>query len=630
MLLRSAMAGHDHDGYEEDKAAWAEAARRQDAGAPSSRAPGADAKLTTEEADIPMSAIRGGSKKKALVVGVLAIVGVAGGVAGFGYWQNQRARGATETAFGELSQCLVGEPVASSAEIPTKFRRHQVALMGREPADRTEGGEPWPERCATAALKVVDASEDAGLESEDGKSLYAAADELATTLKEKRALENDITDLLRNTWEQAEAAQIVPTASSVAGPPSHKDAMVVDDIPDTAFITKEFVALTALHSIANPSEERWLFADQKAAPGPFLCRVEKERLLCKKAPADVAKLSHAVKVIGSSDPGVMPLMFAGNRGDAGIYRGDGGGLVDKLGVLSAYARKDGVVVALGVVDNKMTLSIQRKPGESSTRYVLEDEVKPFFDGEAPDWGNGYYTTMVAHDFLYVRIWKDGDWSLYAFPLGPDGRPRKPTKIGALPGLASYEGSEPGLVGCRTADDQRVVQVRQSRHNYVAFLLDGTWSSPVKNDGAFGREMDCAEGRATFQSGSSVTACTSAGCESYFPTMKDASSSVSPRSGANDSAIVGDSVVTVWGAGLRGGIRARRAPLADSAKTTESSVLFDDLVAVGGKLGEVSTVTELRVLPAGSSALVLLQTSKGLAAMRIGADGAFTPENVVWE
>src|SRR5688572_26756538 len=123
------MEGQQYDG-EEDKAAWGDA--RKD-GAPASTAqPRASAQLTTEEADIPMSAIRGGSKKKVLLVALAAVVVAGAAIGGFGYWQNTRARGATAAAFGELSQCLVGEPVGSSADIALKYRSHQVAMMGRK------------------------------------------------------------------------------------------------------------------------------------------------------------------------------------------------------------------------------------------------------------------------------------------------------------------------------------------------------------------------------------------------------------------------------------------------------------------------------------------------------------------
>ncbi|NUP09460.1 MAG: hypothetical protein HOW73_25685 [Polyangiaceae bacterium] len=623
------MEGRDHE-VEEDKAAWAEAARTQgqDAGPASSALPRASAQLTTEEADIPMSAIRGGSKKKVLLIGVAALLLAGGGIAGFGYFQNQSARKQTQAAFGELSQCLVGEAVTSSAEIPMKYRAHQVAIMGRKPDERAEGGEPWPERCATPALKVVDAAEDAGLESSDGKSLYAAADELAKALKEKRGLDNDISGLLRNTWEQAEAAKLTPSASSVAGPPTHKPVMVLDQIPDTAIVSKEYVALNAMHTTRHPSEEGFIFFDRKEAPGPFYCRVEKERLLCKKVPADVAKLGHAITVNGSSDPGVPPLFFAGNRGDAGVYRGDTGALVDKMDTVGAYARKDGLVVLLGVADGKMTLAVQKKSGDLTTRYPLDEELKPFFE-DTVEWGNGFYTTMVSHGYLYAQIWKEGQaWKLYAFPIGADGRPKKPTLIGDLSGSTENSGG-PSLSSCRTADARRTVRIHHYEHDYVTFFADGTWTRPLEANGLSEGIMDCGEGRATFTQNGSLTLCTSAECtQEYLNMYRAPNNDLAPRSGANDRALVKDTLVAIWGAGQRGGIRGRRA-LPKEWESSTDAVLFDDLVA-DGKLGEVSTVTELKVLPAPGSALVLLQTRKGLVAMRVGSDGGFTPDNVVWE
>jgi hypothetical protein len=91
----------------------------------------------------------------------------------------------------------------------------------------------------------------------------------------------------------------------------------------------------------------------------------------------------------------------------------------------------------------------------------------------------------------------------------------------------------------------------------------------------------------------------------------------------------DSMLALWAAGTRGGVRAKLGPIASLDKVPEQ-VVFDDLV-FGNRLSELPTVTELRVVgAAGKTALVLMQTKKGLVAMRYGADKGLSPDTVVWE
>lgn len=619
------MEGRDNYG-EEDKDAWADPAppSRGPASKPAERA---DAKLTTEEADIPMSVIRGRSKGKIIAVALVAIAGVAGAAGGFGYWQNQRARKETEAAFGELSQCLLGQAMTEPSDVILQYRKHQVVLMGRDAQDRSEGSEPWPERCAKPALKVVDASEDAGLESDDGTSLNAAANELAKALKEKRGLDNDMSALLRATWDEAHKAKIAPSSSSVAGPPTHKDAMLLDDIPDHAIVTKDYVALSHMRLPVNASEKPFFFFDQKDGGGPFTCSIEADHLACKHLPAAVAKLGHALSLLGAADPGVAPLYFAGNHGDAGIYRGDTGELVEKYESVGGWARADGAVIVLGIAEGKMVISFQKKAGDKVVRRVLEEELKPLFDPPV-EYRNGYYNTQIAHGFLYVRQWKEeSGWSLVALPLDENGRPKKPIPVGPLPGLIEHDSFGPGIHACRMSESQRVVRAHMSSEDAVAFLSDGSWSRPV-NGSLPNVPLQCGDGRAVLSSDYALSICTSAGCDTKYVGNGKPPADLAPRKGANDRAILKDTVVGAWGAGLRGGIRVKRAN-ATEYENAPDAVFFDDLV-LDKKLGDVSTVTELEIVTSKDAAVLLMQTRKGMVAMRIDASGGVAPDTVKWQ
>lgn len=346
------------------------------------------------------------------------------------------------------------------------------------------------------------------------------------------------------------------------------------------------------------------------------------------APA-LGKLGHALTMRGSADPGMAPLLFAGNRGDAGIFRADSGKLVERFDGMSGYHRKDGMVVLLGIADRKMQLAVQGPKDETATRYLVDDELEKQF-GEIPDTGNGFYSMGLAHGFLFVRTWKDEDegWKVWAMPLGQDGRPQKPIAIGLLPGPIPYTGDGPGIIACRTADDRRVVRIHQSRADHVSFLADGTWSTPTIDDGLSNLAMQCEGNRAVFSSSNRVVSCTSSGCKTDFVIDLASKGDLAPRSGADERAVLGDAVLAMWAAGTRGGVRARLgAPR--KLNEVQEHVLFDDLV-FGNRLSELPTVTELRVVGGGKLAVVLMQTKKGLIAMRYSADKGLAPDTVVWE
>ncbi len=628
------MEGRDHE-PEEDRAAWE--AKPADAAGPAKITA---AKLTTEEADIPMSVVRGGSKKKIVLVALASVALLGAAAGGFGYYQNRRARSQTEAAFGELSQCLLGEQT-SSAEVALRFRRHQVALMGKTTEERSDGNEAWPERCAKAANQLVDAADAAGLESNDGNSLKGAAEQLSKALAEKRGLDNDISALLKAAWEQAEKAKIKAPRSSVAGPPEHARPATIDDIAESSYVTHDYLSMSALHLPPNPSGERFFFFDNKGGGGPFYCRIRDEGLGCKKLPGELAKVTLALSVIGSQDPGVAPLFFAGSRGEAGVYRGDTGAKVDKLQSVGGYARKDGAVVLLGIEEGKMVLSFQKAPGEAAHHVPLDDELKTAFEdvlraGPAEerrdkrdsklDYENGYFNTQLVHGSVFVRLWdaKLG-WRVYAIAVGPDGHLQKAMKIGSLDGLVSYSGVEPGMTACR-AGDHLVLRARQSAGERLAFFADGNWTAPIESKATSSALLDCADAQATLSESLGVSTCTSASCSTLWSTTKGLGD-LAPRTGLQDVAATSEGSVAIWGAGQRGGIRAR--PVGGDSKTPTISVFFDDLVS-GGKVLDVPTVTAARLIPAGKNAVLLMQTSNGLSAWRVSAKGEVSPDRVVWE
>jgi len=77
---------------------------------------------------------------------------------------------------------------------------------------------------------------------------------------------------------------------------------------------------------------------------------------------------------------------------------------------------------------------------------------------------------------------------------------------------------------------------------------------------------------------------------------------------------------VWSAGATGGLRMRVAPL-ERMKATPDVVIFDGRDESGAS--RVGLVTELRLLPAASYAVLFVNTTVGVRAFRVDSDGKLT-------
>jgi hypothetical protein len=588
------------------------------------------ATLHRDEADLPPSQFQFGkpSKKRIVIIALAGLAITAGAAGGFGYFTHRTAMREASAAFSDLNQCLIGESNTTEAEVVVKFRHHQVAMMGREKEQRSgDAGEAWPDRCETYALKLLDAADGANLEGEDGTSLKESAAEIGKAIKEGRMIDNDVSGILSKVWTAAAKAELKPVSSTVIGPPAHSLALTIADLPDSAFITQDYVALNDLQLPWLTSESSAFFFDHKDGNGPFHCNATAENLVCSHLAGALAKKGHALRLLGSADPGVPPLLFAGNRGDAGIFRAESGVEVDRMASYGGYARKDGTAIAVGYEGDKIYLAVQ-KGKDPGKRFDVDEELKRLFSDEPPDRGHAFYNVQVAHGYMFVRGTLKDERRLWAFQLEENGRPGKPIDLGPLPeyGLVTASDETPHIAACRTDQARRIVRVHGRNHDYASFLADNKWTKLVEGDDLFRKRMECAGERALFIGDSRVEVCTSAECKPALLRLETAGA-LSARAGTYGRTILGDKVLAIWGAGQRGGVRAKKGAPADLA-TVQDTVLLDDLIDQG-KMVDLPTVTELRVIGGGSHALLLVQTKRGLSVIRIKADGSAMPETVVW-
>ncbi|MFO0551563.1 MAG: hypothetical protein U0271_24460 [Polyangiaceae bacterium] len=620
----------------------------------------AQAKLTNaddpEAASLPPEAFGRGSKKRGLLIGLAAIVTAGLAFGAFGYFQHRAAVRSAELAFGDLNMCLFGQAEVPSTEVAARFHTHQVAMLSRTVKERSEGasGGAWPERCGVYALRLADASDGAGYDADDGTSLLAKSTELAKLLKEK-GLDGDLGAALEQTWKAAEAARVRPVKSVLAGPPEHGRALTVDDVPESALIVKDFVGLKQLQIPEQQNEVPAFFIDQKDVGGPFSCFVERERVLCQHVEPSLSKLSQPLTVIGTADPGAAPIVYVGNRADTTMYRSDTGVELGRGVPLAAYSRSDGASF-IAYYDNgagEIVLASHVKGDKEPKLVKLSDELRTFFGGDKDKDKDKEkdkakeddklprlepLDLTLAHGFAYMRLsGVDMPSTLFVAKLKGDGHLDTPQKIAEDVGWNDYDSANVARIQtCRGTEGRRAVIIRSSDGDRVSFFLDGKWTPALRSGVGLRGNLVCHGNGLVAVNHGLVSTCSSAACDQQV--VKESvrgSGDTGPRDSYSDTVLFGkagdapSAYFTVWAAkGQRAGIRAKRGLIPELGDTPDS-VLFDDLL-LNGKLTDLSTVSEFELVGGGDHALLIMQTKKGLAAIRVSPEGQATPENVVWQ
>lgn len=569
----------------------------------------------------------GKRRKTVLVVVVLLVLIVGGGVGAFAFLQAKASKEKASEAYGELSQCLFGGPPPENPGVAYRFA--QLRSMAFEQKNRAPvEGKSWPERCAPSALKVVDTTKAAGLSEEGDTTLVHHARELAKQLELNTSYKVDLSEVVNATFAEAKKLGIAPAPSKMEGPPVGDAPMTLDELQKSDPVTKAFFSFDSIRVEQNQGEDRYfLVQDATVEPPAFFCTPASAALQCNKVPANV-KPSLTLDLLGTTDQGGYPLIFAGDRGDAGVFRGDTGEEVDQVYSYGGWVDKDGTAFLLGFDrTDKTPIVSSRKRGETKP---LRDELK--LDVEV---GNYFYSTQLLWDQVFVRGRTDkNERRLLAHPV--DVKSRKlgdAVDIGELPEyglITDGDANRTHIGGCRSKDF-RVVRVKGRDHDFLSFQVNGKWSKPHAGQFFNGR-LACGSTGATVtyiaQAGVvSELRCTSAACKEAGGSFVGARDDLKPRERLLDVVSVGDKVVAVWGAGERGGIRARVA-LASEIEKANDIIVIDDLVHEG-KVQGLSAVSDIGLIAAEDHALMLLGTKGGVFALRIALDGKITPQTVVW-
>jgi hypothetical protein len=581
-------------------------------------------------------------RSKGLLIGITAVVVLAGGsLFALLRFQEEQNTAAMSRSWSAFSRCVMG-PSLDEGEVPSlRFRNVQLTAMMMTDQERTAAGsdKPWPMSCTPLGHVVQETWKSAGRTEPGGKDLGATAESLAKALREPNARAVDLSEMIDATWAQAKKAGI--KLINVDGPsaPAMVKPLDAGKLAKGAPISPTVFTLKAAFTDAHPAGVMRLLVEEKNIPKvPFLCTfAQKEaKVECKSLPSSVAG-GHGLRLWGTADDDSAPVVFAGERGRAGIFRADSGEKIDTMYSYGGYAQKDGATAALGFDEETKDLILTRHPaGGKSARTKIDPDFRV---------GNYYYSTQILWDHVVLRgVTKENERRLFVsrYAWQGDAAPSL-TDIGELPepGLVERGADEPAHIqGCKTAQTM-VVRVKGYDNDFMSFLVGGKWSPPMSpkvSDGI----LSCHGTEAVvtrlyppnidkpWTTAIAQSQCTTAGCTVYDVSMEKMLKSqveFAPRDLKVDAVDLDGKLLVVWAAGERGGVRMRFAK-ASEFEAAKDTVLFDDLVK-DGQVQKLSTLFGLRLFSRDGYAILLLSTVSGVYAIRIDAGGLTTPVEVVW-
>jgi hypothetical protein len=574
-----------------------------------------------------------GSKKRwKRIVGFGAVAGVILGGATIAVVRvaDTREAAALEGAWTDLNACLLGAPLANGETPASRAVHVQLAVVGTPKDKRAKAGElAWPASCAAAAFSLAEHAPSA---PEKGAELADSATALAKAAKADSTATADLGPLVDKLWADAAASKLKLGAAPAAGgfvAPKPATALFTNEalaaLPK--FLSGNFSLSSVQEAASNGADKLYFLVDQKdALEGPAFCSGDgSDTVRCAKVPPAAAKASPGLRLWGTTEEKALPFYFTGDRGQLGIYSQGGKDAVASVVAYGASARADGSLYLLAKGETKDIKLVVAKPTGAPQ--------------DVPGLASGDFESSTGTGLLW-------DWLVYKSPGKPGHLFAKklpgenaaagmaaPIDIGEIDDAPADRVEKEALVtGCRS-DEATAVRLHGQRSDWVALYAAGRWASPARA-GTRGGALTCHGVEAVATQVSHVveqnkdfavitqSRCTSSGCTTAKVNLREAFAGISEIAPADPSAIaaadLGGKLLVVWNGGYAGGVRMRLAA-PERFKDAEDVLLADARGARG-----LSSVTELRVLPAAKYAIVLMGTTSGVRALRIDASGKVTP------
>lgn len=569
--------------------------------------------------------------KKIGAVVVAALLVLGGGIAYSVTSASDAARAELEQSFAEFSTCLVGADAVTPEAVGPRLRNVQLAVMGipfEKRASVTEAA--WPKRCAKPAHELARVASGAG---DEGKTLADTTSKFAAALDRHTAVSDDLSEAVTLVFTNAANLELTSGGGTGTPPPAAVAPLTQQTLARNQPFMREMLKLEhlRLQPIAG-RELRFLIDDKRQTGVPALCDVDPDakKIRCKSLPKHLSRFAPGLSLWGSTEEGAEPLVFAGGRGQAGIYRADDGKELARGLTYGSVVRKDGSLVRTIWNKDRDRLDYQVVPasGNVRTQGLLSHK----------QVGNPYYNSgLFWNNFFYKAMDDSRTIRLFTREISDDGALGERVDVGWIRQASRIESEDlPHIAACKMPE-ALVVRVKGWNEQYTAFYQDGKWTPPVPTEGTHGT-LTCNNGTAvitklTINARGDVfwpdvlqNRCNPAECQSYRLTFKDMLRDVQELAPVDKrhvtAAELDGKLMVLWGAGERGGLRMRVAPI-EMIHKADDVIVYDDLVDQG-QLRDASTLLETRLISGSDYAILFLSTSEGVFAQHVDGDGKLTP------
>lgn len=561
-------------------------------------------------------------KRIIAIAAVLIVIAVVIGALLFNKFATARAEEARADNWSSLSKCMLGAPLKDSESAAARFRKIQIGALSQVDAKRAASkDDAWPDRCQTFAYKLNEATQG----KDDFAAVATAAEALAKALDGNEAFSADLSEQVDAMWKAAKEAAIPRFDKSDVDPaPAPNDVLDVEAIAKYKAISLKTIELANVFASAHgDSAVRLVIEDGNAEGSPLACKFTALGGDCAPLPPGVSKAgAGGYRIVGTADDSAAPLVVAGKDGSAGIFRSDDGTELGQAKAIGGWAAADGLAAALTIDGDRLEV-LRLKDGKNAnggvtTRLRFDDagrDAQMLWQWVAVVGNSGdevWLATGEVGDRGTVRLENVGQLSKPSGPLDSSGRPR--------------------VSGCRSGQAV-VVRVANGPDEYLSFNTAGRWTKPVQLAKA-GGTLSCHKSEAAIvrvDKGETLMAsaithnrCTPAQCQTKTLTVREMLSgeTMLGPSVLFDAIDVDGKLLAAWAAGARGGVRVRLGAPGQIAKANDI-IVFDDLKK-GNAVQSQSSLVDMRLFGADTFAVLILNTTAGVYALRITADGTVSP------
>jgi hypothetical protein len=426
--------------------------------------------------------------------------------------------------------------------------------------------------------------------------------------------------LLDHVWKVALESKLTAKPANPAACPKPTVPILSQDDLGSSSGLKGNVPLSSVKVETSPSSNiRFLVADPALEDRALSCSASgvPTTLVCTPVGAEAAAHSPGLSLLGTTDPGTYPWIFAGDRGQLGIYRPSGVLAIGGVKAIDASVGPDGSALLL-VPGSGGDIRLQplpvvgaippSEPAIGASEVANTDDVALFWS-----WivlRSGPHGTFPNH--------------LVAHSVSAGGVVGPAVDIGdvARAGAPESSSTAPRFSACRSGANL-AVRVHGAQADEMAFYTGSLWTAPIVVP-TRGGELSCDKNEATVTRVSNGVVeqahCNAGGCAATRLSVPEllASTDVAPKSPASvAAAALGQRLLIVWDAGPLGGLRMRVAPESDMRATRDT--LIADTLGLTGK----AEVTDMRAVTHGDSALLLLKTGDGVRILEAGGSGGLT-------